>query len=132
MANSSIMNKAITVGIGLLLVFLLSAAIVMPRFSDSWRYCQDVRWDCAAAGAVTNCTYDDNVEHFNNSYVDTSTGARYTRSGIGTYDVVLGAECSDMCLRCITAGGYRASAAGLQLLILVLALIGFGLLFFKL
>lgn len=132
MANSNILNKSLAIGIGLLVLFLLGSTLIMPQFSSAWRYCQEVKWTGANAGVTTNCTYDDDPAHFNNSMINVSTTYTYTRSGVGTYDIDATADgASSLCLGCLTAGGWRTSTQGLLLLVLVAALVTFALYFFK-
>ncbi len=121
-----VLNKIVYGTVGLLLLFLMASSVFMPFFSSSWRYCQARQWNCGVAGVYTNCTsrYQD---PFNTTVVDPSTG---THTEGGLTDPVdtdtTQAACTHYCLNCETAGGYRTSAQGLLLLVLVIALIGFG------
>lgn len=127
MAGKDLLTKAVGVGIGLLILFLLFSTLIMPQFSTAWRYCQGREWVGATGGTLTNCTTP--YQNSNTSYVNPA-GATHTESG-QTDPVVTDNDAADQfCLNCATVGGYRATNQGLTLLILVMGLIGFALRFF--
>lgn len=130
----SSIKRAVAVGVALGIIFILAANLILPYFSSSYRYCQDLRWEGATGNVYTNCTnrYQD---AFNTSYVACvyetigDVCVSHTENGITSPINNNATNISSYCLNCLTAGGYRIATRGLVLLVLVLGLIGFGIYF---
>lgn len=112
----------IQIGIGLFLFFLLAATMVLPFFNTAYNFCQAKSWNCETGTSYANCTQR-YQEAYNTTVV---SGTTYLN------DPVTGSICLKECLNCDTRGGYFATNQGLTLLVLVMALLGIGMAFFKL
>ncbi len=99
--------------IALAILFLLFSTIIMPQFSSSYRYAQALCWDNTTA----NCDYSP-VTNLTEVLVGTNCTGQMEDSSNTAW-----------CQRVLTAGDYRATNQGIVLLVLVIALIGFGVMF---
>lgn len=129
---ASSINKAIAVGIGLVLLFIMASTMIMPFFKQSWQYCQDMVWEGAQGGTLTNCTRV--IENSNTTAVMVAGNISHTEGGYPAARVAADANylfTNQFCLNCNVAGGYRTTSQGLTLLVLVIGLVGFAVYFFK-
>ncbi len=122
-------NTIIYVGIALTVMFLLLAVLVLPQFSRSYRYCQDLQWNPDNSSDYAECP-NRYWDAQNTSVVSTSP---YSQT---TDDETISAPVPDLagtlfCINCETEGGYRSANQGLVLLIIVMGLIGFAIRFIK-
>lgn len=124
---AGILDKSITYGIALLVVFLLASTIVMPQFSNAWRYCQNRQWNPDHANAQgANCT-----NLYQNATNDSAISgvSEFTMNGLTSNVEDGGENVAYYCLNCDVAGGYRTTIQGLAVLTLVMGLIGFAIYF---
>lgn len=125
---SSILDKIILGAVALGLAFVIISSLILPYFSSAYRYCQALQWEGAEGSVYTNCSnrYQD---AFNTSFVDTVTRS-HTEGGITSpVEADTGNATDPFCLNCETLGGYRVPMQGMVLLVLVLAIVGFGVYF---
>ena len=120
-------DKAVSYGVGLLIVFLLTATIILPQFSTAWRYCQAKEWVGAEGGTNTNCTTP--YRTANTTMVD-HTADTHTEAGDTSPVADDNGLADNFCLNCATLGGYRTTVQGLAVLALAMAFIGFAIYFF--
>lgn len=118
-------RKIIAVPIALAVLYLMLNTVIFPNFKKSWQFCDTKTWYPAHGAVTTNCT----------SLVDTKndtmlSGATFTEDGETWATSGVGAQ-NNFCLSCSTEGNYRSTNQGLQVLILVIALVGFGVGFLK-
>lgn len=112
--------------VALLMIYLLASTMIMPFFSQAWRYCQQKHWVVAQGGVNTNCTL---IYQTANTTAVTQGAATHTELG-ETIPLAADSGIADnYCVNCGAAGGYRVSNQGLQLFVLIIALIGFGVSF---
>ena len=123
-----VLDKSVSYGIGLLVLFLIGGVLVLPMFSDAYRYCQTVKWAGAHGTGTGNCTYDD--VNFNTSEITAGSTGQHTESSLGTYDIEADHSADRYCLKCVTEGGWRTTTQGLVILVLVVGMIAFALYFF--
>lgn len=125
---AGILEKALAVGIGMMLLFILASTLIMPQFSKAWRYCQAKEWVGTQGGVLTNCTTP--YQTANTTFVDNTTATHTEDGETNPRDTDTDGGTNRFCLNCKTLGGYRTTVQGLVVLVLMLALITFGLHFF--
>lgn len=128
---AGIVDKAVGISIGLLILFLFATTLILPQFSSSYRYCQGLEWKGAAGDVYTNCTARYQEEFNETEVAQRAAGATgsHTENGVTSPVDDDAINVTSYCLNCETAGGYRTANQGLNLLILTLALVGFALIF---
>lgn len=121
----SIIQRVIAVGIAMAVLFVMLGTVVLPFFQDTYSKatCQNPAWNCANAGAYTNCT-NRIQDAYNTTPLPTDYPIVESTAGDTTW-------CSHLCLDCETAGSYRTTAQGLLVLGLIVAVIGFAVYFMR-
>ena len=122
--------SAIVMGaIGLVILFLLASTLIIPQFSNAWRFCSNKQWEGATGGVYTNCSsrYQD---AFNQTSV-LADSTHHTEEGETNPVNADSLNSTQYCLNCSVQGGFRSTVQGLVLLIMVLGLIAFGLRYMK-
>lgn len=116
-------NKSVQYGIALVIVFLLASTLILPQFSNAWRYCQAKEWVGTHGGTQTNCTVPYTAA---NTSAVAPAGGTHTEGG-ETNAVDTDTVGTDIyCLNCNTEGGYRSTVQGLTFLMLALGFIYFA------
>lgn len=123
---AGILNRALAIGIGLMILFLIASTLIMPNFSTAWRYCQAREWVGADGGTLTNCTTP--YQNANTTFVDNGTGI-HTENGRTDPVASDNTEANSFCLNCSVAGGYRPTVQGLVVLAMVLGFVAFAIYF---
>jgi len=109
------------------------ATLIIPQFSSSYAYCEELQWNCDADRSFSNCT-SRRQEQRNTSVVKEGS---HTQDGVTTKvdstcqtnATAGGGGAPYYCLNCETLGGYRSTVQGLALIVIAIGLIGFGLYF---
>ena len=124
-----LVNTLVMGAIGLTVLFLLASTLILPYFSTAYRFCSNKQWEGATGGVYTNCSnrYQD---AFNQTPVPAS-GGYHTENGETNPVDSDSLNSTQFCLNCSVLGGYRTTIQGLTVLVLVLALIFFGVKYLK-